>query len=60
MLDWQNRGVNFNGEMLNHLRFADDIILMKDTLKETEEKPKELCAASKNYGQKHAAAFIQE
>jgi len=31
-IDWQNLGVNINGEDLNHLRFADDIVLISDSV----------------------------
>ena len=27
-LNWQNKGILINGEMLSHLRFADDITLI--------------------------------
>lgn len=30
-LDWENYGLNINGEKLSHLRFADDIILFAES-----------------------------
>lgn len=30
-LDWKQYGININGKYLNHLRFADDLILLSET-----------------------------
>jgi hypothetical protein len=32
-LNWKGRGININGEYISHLRFADDIVIMAETLK---------------------------
>ena len=34
-LEWQNKGITINGEKLNHLRFADDIVLISSNGIET-------------------------
>ena len=31
-LDWKDEEVNINGENLNNLRFADDVILIEESL----------------------------
>lgn len=33
-LEWENKGISIDGERLNHLRFADDIVLISDNLGE--------------------------
>ena len=35
-IDWEGKGININGEYLNHLRFADDIILISETPEELQ------------------------
>ena len=35
-MDWEGKGININGEYLNHLRFADDIILISETPEELQ------------------------
>lgn len=49
-LKWENRGIKINGEFLNNLRFADDVVLMADNLNELSEMLKELINASKEAG----------
>lgn len=51
-LDWENYGIPIDGEKLNHLRFADDIVLITNNLKEAETMVKELEAESKKIGMK--------
>ncbi|CAH2092819.1 unnamed protein product [Euphydryas editha] len=47
-LDWKNRGVYINGHYLNHLRFADDIVIIAETAKDLEEMMSSLdCESSK-------------
>ena len=36
-LDWKDKGVNINGEDLNNLRFADDVILIEKSFTKLEE-----------------------
>ena len=40
-LNWSS-GININGERLNHLRFADDIVIVGETIEEVEEMLREL------------------
>lgn len=35
-LDWENKGINLNGEYLSNLRFADDIVLISENHKDLE------------------------
>ncbi|GBP57999.1 hypothetical protein EVAR_32930_1 [Eumeta japonica] len=30
-LNWENYGININSSLLNHMRFADDIVLLEDS-----------------------------
>jgi len=48
-----------NGEKLNHLRFADDIVLISDQLDEANEVVSELSAASQKVGLKINIAKTQ-
>ena len=45
-------GVNINGERFNHLRFADDIIIISESLEEMETMLRELAEASEKSGLK--------
>ena len=49
-LDWDTNGIKVDGEMLSHLRFADDIVLMGDNLKTIGTMLAELDAACKEVG----------
>lgn len=49
-LNWSNRGVNINGEYLNHLRFADDILIISNDAAELQEMVTELDNHSKLVG----------
>ena len=49
-LDWSLKGININGEKLNHLRFADDIVLTSDNLDDVETMLQELAAACRISG----------
>jgi hypothetical protein len=35
-LNWKGRGININGEYISHLRFADDIVIMAQTLQDLQ------------------------
>jgi hypothetical protein len=35
-LNWKGRGININGEYISHLRFADDIVIMAETLQDLQ------------------------
>lgn len=41
MLDWEQKGIINDGEY-NNQRFADDVVLIADNLKEAEDMLKEL------------------
>jgi hypothetical protein len=51
-IDWTEKGINVNGERFNHLRFADDIIIITDNLNNIESMLKDLDIASRNCGLK--------
>jgi len=36
-INWERMGLYINGQYLNHLRFADDIILMSETAEELQD-----------------------
>lgn len=47
-LDWANKGIYINGHYANHLRFADDIVIMAETAKDLGDMMKSLdCESSK-------------
>uniref|UniRef100_A0A914VNL8 Reverse transcriptase domain-containing protein n=1 Tax=Plectus sambesii TaxID=2011161 RepID=A0A914VNL8_9BILA len=48
-LNWSS-GININGELLNHLRFADDIVIVGETIEEVEEMLRELDRESARVG----------
>jgi hypothetical protein len=35
-LNWKGRGININGEYISHLRFADDIVIMAETMQDLQ------------------------
>ncbi|CAH0723827.1 unnamed protein product, partial [Brenthis ino] len=49
-IDWTGLGLNINGCRLNHLRFADDIVLFEEDPKKLELMIKDLAAKSKEVG----------
>ncbi|CAM4928046.1 unnamed protein product [Rotaria socialis] len=49
-LGWENRGIMVDGELLTHLRFADDIVLFAYDVKTVAEMLKELNEASTRVG----------
>lgn len=49
-LDWDNYGLNINGKQLNHLRFADDIIILEEDPKKLEHMIKDLDEKSRVVG----------
>uniref|UniRef100_A0A914W657 Reverse transcriptase domain-containing protein n=1 Tax=Plectus sambesii TaxID=2011161 RepID=A0A914W657_9BILA len=48
-LNWSS-GINIYGERLNHLRFADDIVIVGETIEEVEEMLRELNRESARVG----------
>ncbi|WP_265430092.1 RNA-directed DNA polymerase, partial [Klebsiella pneumoniae] len=51
-LDWENAGLRINGENLNHLRFADDIVLLSESPAEMQKMLEELQSESLAVGLK--------
>ena len=51
-LNWDNKGITVNGEKLNHLRFADDIVLISNNGEEINEMLNELSQESHKLGMK--------
>ena len=49
-LDWENAGIVVNGERLNHLRFADDIVLISSSGTEMEQMLNQLSNTSHDLG----------
>lgn len=49
-LNWSGKGLNIDGEMLSHLRFADDIIIISDDPTELECMVNELAKESEKVG----------
>ena len=50
--DWTKKDSNINGDKLNHLRFADDIIIIAHAVKDFEVMLQELNNASRKFGLK--------
>lgn len=50
-LNWKS-GININGEQLNHLRFADDVVLIASNVKKLQKMLRELDDESKKIGLK--------
>lgn len=49
-MTWDNKGININGTFLNHLRFADDIILLTDNPETLQTMLQDLSQESKKVG----------
>lgn len=49
-LEWETYGLNINGEKLNHLRFADDLIILSNTPAELSKMIQELDKESHKVG----------
>ena len=52
LLDWSRLGININGEYINHLRFADDIVIMAETLEDLSTMLNDLSRVSAGVGLK--------
>ncbi|KAI8426769.1 hypothetical protein MSG28_014457 [Choristoneura fumiferana] len=46
LLDWNRFGININGEYITHLRFADDIVIMAESLEELNNMLSDLSIVS--------------
>lgn len=51
-LNWNRKGININGKYLNHLRFADDIVIITQDKNELQDMLRELEMAVKPVGLK--------
>lgn len=49
-LNWEEKGLNIDGQKLDHLRFADDIVLMEENLEEMRLMLQELREVSARIG----------
>ncbi|EYB85833.1 hypothetical protein Y032_0290g1548 [Ancylostoma ceylanicum] len=47
---WDGQGININGRMLNHFRFADDIVVLTHTPQEAEQMIQQLNEEGKKAG----------
>lgn len=52
MIDWEEVGVNINCKNLNHLRFADDTVLIADSINDAALMLEKLYVNSKKVGLK--------
>lgn len=51
-LSWEQKGININGEELNNLFFADDLVIISSNLEELKEMLKELIESGEATGLK--------
>lgn len=51
-LDWEHLGLNIDGRKLNHLRFADDLVLLEESPKKLQEMIRTLNTESAKVGLK--------
>lgn len=49
-LDWTGQGNNVNGEYISHLRFADDIVVMAESLEQLSGMLRSLDESSRHVG----------
>ena len=46
-INWGNKGININGKNLNHVRFADDVVVIASNLSNIQDMIQDLDTASK-------------
>ena len=51
-LEWKKCGININGEHISHLRFADDIVVIAESMRDLETMLNNLSEASQQVGLK--------
>ncbi|WP_337242217.1 reverse transcriptase domain-containing protein, partial [Proteus faecis] len=49
-LEWKGCGININGEYITHLRFADDIVVMAESLEDLSTMLNDLNEVSRQVG----------
>ena len=49
-LDWKEEGISINGERLSHLRFADDVVVVAETMGDLERMINDLAKESSHCG----------
>lgn len=49
-LNWKKMGININGQYISHLRFADDIVLMAESLQHLQQMLNGLADSSRRIG----------
>jgi hypothetical protein len=49
-LNWKGRGIDINGEYISHLRFADGIVIMAETLQDLQLMLHDLANSSVRIG----------
>ncbi|XP_072938941.1 uncharacterized protein [Epargyreus clarus] len=52
LMEWKGFGINIDGEYITHLRFADDIVIMAESLEDLNTMLNDLCDASQRVGLK--------
>jgi hypothetical protein len=52
LLDWSGFGIKINGEYMTYLRFADDIVVMAETLEDLSTMLEDLKRVSQEVGLK--------
>ena len=52
LLEWDGLGININGEYITHLRFADDIVIMAESLEHLNAMLSDLSIVSQRVGLK--------
>lgn len=50
LFDWENMGININGERLNNLCFADDVVLVAENVDDLKTMLLDLVNAAQKYG----------
>ncbi|KAJ2937651.1 hypothetical protein O0L34_g19326 [Tuta absoluta] len=52
LLEWEELGININGEYITHLRFADDIVVMAESFEDLSKMLQDLNRVSQQVGLK--------
>ena len=49
-MDWDDKGINVDGVKLNHLRFADDVVIISNSVQEAAQMLNDLATESARIG----------